>query len=272
MGTIIDVRDPGLAGARFFDCRASLADPDDGRKRFLENHIPGAIHADLNRDLSSPVQAGITGRHPLPARTDFISTVSGWGLTSDSIVVAYDDDTGAFAARLWWLMRWLGHENAFVLDGGLVAWVTAGRHLTSEISAPAASVYHAAEPLTRQVVAEEVSRWRGLLIDARDPIRFRGEVEPIDPVAGHIPGAVNRPFLDNLDGGQFRPPGQLRSQFTALGANTSHTACYCGSGVTAAHNILAIVHGGLPEPALYAGSWSEWITDPERPVARGAAP
>ncbi len=276
MGTLISVDDQRLKSCRFFDCRTSLADPQYGEREFALGHIPRALFADLNVALSAPIIPGQTGRHPLPERTDFLRQVRAWGITEGDLVVVYDEDSGAFAARLWWMLRWLGHANVCVLDGGLRAWTDAGLALetTDGSDSPSAaragsgSTFEISSPLTRQLPADEVLNWSGLLLDARDPARFLGQTEPVDPVAGHIPGAINAPFADNLDDGRFRSPEELRERYEALGANQSSAiACYCGSGVTAAHNILALIHAGFDEPYLYPGSWSEWITDPDRPVA-----
>jgi len=185
-------------------------------------------------------------------------------------VVAYDDDNGAFASRLWWMFRWLGHEKIAVLNGGMDAWNKAGLKTTQEIAKPKPSNFQARPVLTKIINADEVLSHSGLLTDARDLPRFRGESEPIDPIAGHIPGATCLPFINNLQYGLFKPAAELRHMFQHAGINLdSQVTCYCGSGVTAAHNILALVHAGYKEPTLYAGSWSEWITDSQRPVATG---
>ncbi|MCB1694088.1 MAG: sulfurtransferase [Pseudomonadales bacterium] len=253
------------------DCRFSLADPAAGRRQFEQGHIPGAQYIDLDRDLSSPVMPGKTGRHPLPDRETFAETLGRFGITADSMVICYDEAAGPFAARCWWMLRWLGHPNAFVLDGGLKAWTESGQALTTEMSHRTPTLYVPSSPLTRVVSAEDLAEVSGSLLDARDQARFDGEVDPIDPVAGHIPGALCATFTANLhENSRMKPVAELRERFAALGVTTNgDVTCYCGSGVTAAHNILALVHAGYPEPALYPGSWSEWITDPARPVARG---
>lgn len=251
-----------------FDCRASLTDKLEGRRLFNEAHIPGAQYADLDQDLSGPVIAGKTGRHPLPPREDFLSTVRRWGVTQNARVLAYDDSSGAFAARLWWMFRWLGHADVAVLDGGFAAWKQHGYPVTDEVNSIPESGFVALEPLTRTVSADDVLNSQDPVIDARGEDRFRGDVEPVDPVAGHIPGAMCLPFSDNLnESGQFKDTTSLAGRFRNAGiSNDERTICYCGSGVSATHNILALVHSGFAEPALYPGSWSEWITDPDRPV------
>lgn len=256
-----------------FDCRYSLADPAAGRRAYEESHIPGAYFADMSRDLSTPHIPGKTGRHPLPAKADWIRKMQDWGLHPGIQVALYDDNGGASAARMWWMLQWAGHRNAAVLDGGLQSWTGSSHPVTREVPAPRprsnadySSQYSSAILLT----ADEIDPVNQLLIDARDPQRFRGEVEPIDPVAGHIPGAVNSPYSGNLNAaGAFRPADELRRKFANANSFDRIPVCYCGSGVTACHNILAMSAAGLPMPALYAGSWSEWITDPKRPVATG---
>lgn len=251
------------------DCRASLADPGAGRAAFEAGHLPGAVHLDLETDLSGPPVTNC-GRHPLPTDEALSATFSRIGLTRDNQLVAYDSDGGAFAARLWWLARYAGVECAAVLDGGLPAWQAAGYALETTESPPTPSAFgppvRALEVVTLDALAPEQRR----LVDARDAARYRGEVEPIDPRAGHIPGAVNHPFKANLDGdGRFLPPEALGARLTAaLGAPPdAETVHYCGSGVTACHNILAQVIAGFPTPILYAGSFSEWCRDPDRSVA-----
>jgi len=261
------------------DCRFSLSDPAHGRRAYQEAHIPGAVYAHLDEDLSGPIVAGRTGRHPLPDPDWLARKLSAWGIDHRTQVVAYDDAGGAFAARLWWLLGWLGHDAVAVLDGGWPRWVREGRPVRGGIETRPSRTFVARIRPERVVSADEVLQhlhdpcWR--LLDARAPERYRGEQEPIDPVAGHIPGAVNAPFAENLTPeGTFRLPEQLRQRFEALLGDVppERVICYCGSGVTAAHNLLAMAHAGLPGARLYAGSWSEWITDPRRPVARGAEP
>jgi thiosulfate/3-mercaptopyruvate sulfurtransferase len=261
-----DLASPDL---RALDCRAALDDLDFGQRVYRKGHIPGALFADLATDLSAPVVPGRTGRHPLPERDDLARRFGAWGITADTQIIAYDAGSGAFAARLWWLARWLGHQRVAVLDGGLQAWIDAGGGLeTGPGKPPPQTHFEAAEPLTRTVgpaaIVEDGAQL--VLIDARAPARFRGEHEPIDPVAGHIPGALSMNFEDNLnESGHWLPQTDLAARFAPL--RGSNVVAYCGSGVTACHNILGLVHAGFEEPALYPGSWSEWILDPTRPVA-----
>jgi len=253
-----------------FDCRFSLADEHYGAVAFTEDHIPSAQFADLNKQLSATIVPGKTGRHPLPTLDVFLRQVQSWGVTPDAQVVAYDDGNGAIAARLWWMFRWLGHESVAVLNGGIDAWRNAGFETTTETQAPEPSIFQSRLALTTSINANEMLSQPGVLTDARDLPRFNGEVDPIDPVAGHIPGATCMPFSNNLLDGLFKSRDELRQMFQGAGiSKDTPVTCYCGSGVTAAHNLLALVHAGYREPNLYAGSWSEWITDPERPVESG---
>ena len=253
------------------DCRASLTDPTAGPTAYADGHIPGALFADLATDLSGPLIPGVTGRHPLPDAGTLAATFGSWGVDAHTQVVAYDAGNGAYAARAWWLFRWLGHSAVAVLNGGLAAWLAEGYPVHSVAEHRAPTAFPVRETLTRVVsVAEVIDRRASMdLVDARAEARFRGEVEPIDPVAGHIPGARCLPFEGNLGSdGRFSSPELLRRRFEA-GLNTDkELVCYCGSGVTACHNILAMRYAGLPEAALYAGSFSEWIRDPARPVER----
>lgn len=266
----------GGADWRVFDCRCSLADPAAGRQAWLAGHVPGARHADLDRVLSAP-PGPTTGRHPLPGRRALADWFGSEGVDANTQIVAYDDIGGAFAARLWWLARWLGHEAVAVLDGGLAAWREAGGSLESgETPAPAPADFEAGEPLGGFLQAAETlaivrGQAEGVLADARAAPRYRGETEPLDPVAGHIPGARSLPHAGNLDErGRFLDPGRLRERFAALAAGDPRRVVhYCGSGVTACHNLLAMEHAGLAGSRLYAGSWSEWICDSARPVALG---
>jgi thiosulfate/3-mercaptopyruvate sulfurtransferase len=257
------------------DCRSTLGDRDAGQQRFLAGHLPGAQHAHLEDHLSDPPTAS-TGRHPLPDADRLARQFGAWGIDESVQVVAYDDAGGAYAARLWWLLRWLGHDAVAVLDGGWQAWVAEGRAVTTAARAPQARHFDAWLDDTRWLETHEVQALLGtsnaVLFDARGAPRFRGDEEPIDPVAGHIPGAINLPFTDNLGAdGRFKPVAELRARFAvALGTHAAEAAvCYCGSGVTACHNLLALEHAGLSGARLYAGSWSEWIRDPSRLVARG---
>ncbi len=260
-----------LDSALLLDCRARLGDADWGRKAYDAGHIPGALHADLDRDLAAPPGAG--GRHPLPDRALWQATLRGWGLNPGRQVVAYDDAGGAFAARCWWLLRWAGHAAAAVLDGGLPNWL---QHypdqLQTEIPAVQPSSFTLSPPLDPVVEADELLADlerpdAPLLVDARTRPRWAGLEEPIDPVAGHIPGALCLPFQENLDAnGCFKPPAALAERFAPVLAAPA-SICYCGSGVTAAHNLLALHIAGHTRSALYPESWSGWISDPRRPVA-----
>ena len=258
------------------DCRHRLADPAFGRAAYAESHIAGAVFADILDDLSGPVVPGKTGRHPLPAVATLEAKLSAWGIDRAVQVVVYDDRGGAMAARLWWLLRWLGHERVAVLDGGWPAWVAAGLPVRGGWETRKARRFLPALRPELLVDAETIARvrqdpgWR--VLDARAAERYRGENETIDPVAGRIPGAISAPYAENLrPDGRFKPAAALRERYTGLlgDVDAAHTACYCGSGVTAAHDLLALAHAGLGDGRLYAGSWSEWITDPRRPVAKG---
>ncbi|MDT8397696.1 MAG: sulfurtransferase [Pseudomonadales bacterium] len=257
------------------DCRFSLTDVCAGYKAWLDTHIPGAFHADVNLHLSAAHIPGITGRHPLPDQEQWRQQVQNWGITPTRQVVVYDDAGGAFAARMWWMLRWLGHENVAVLDGGWQAWNKQGLPVSTQLSTPAVNTKEMCgvrTPLTRLISADAIDGSKHLLLDARELPRFRGESETIDPVAGHIPGARCSPFSANLDAqGCFKTGAALREKFAAAGVTTDERdlVCYCGSGLTATHNILALKLAGFEEPLLYAGSWSDWITDPHRPRASG---
>ncbi|TYT25356.1 sulfurtransferase [Luteimonas viscosa] len=255
------------------DCRASLADPDAGERAHRAAHVPGALHAHLERDLSGPRRPG-QGRHPWPEPGTFNARLADWGISPATRVVAYDAGDGAFAARLWCLLRMLGHGAVAVLDGGWTRWLAADQPVEAGVPTPRRGAYSAAFDRSRLLDAEGSRRQLergGLLIDARAPERFRGEVEPIDPVAGHVPGAINRPYAANLSGGRFKPAPQLRAEFDALmgGRAPGEVVAMCGSGVTACHHLLAMEHAGLSGAKLYTGSWSGWIDDPARPVATG---
>jgi len=263
---------------RIFDCRFDLARPEAGRESYAAGHIPGATYADLNRDLSAP-QTAKSGRHPLPAPEDFAARLRAFGVNRDSAVVAYDDGNGMYASRLWWMLRWLGFDAVSVLDGGLRRWTALGlpTHTLVRVHRPGdflAQPRPAVAVDASQVLAESRSR-ESRLLDARAPERYRGEVEPIDTVAGHVPGAVNQPFAASLGAdGRFLPREELRALFARAldGVAPERTIAMCGSGVTACHLLLAMEHAGLEGARLYPGSWSEWSRDPARPVARGAAP
>jgi thiosulfate/3-mercaptopyruvate sulfurtransferase len=258
------------------DCRFSLMDTEAGRRAYRESHLPGARYAHLDEDLSGPITPS-TGRHPLPDPARSARKLGEWGIDDRTQVVAYDDMGGMLAAaRLWWLLRWLGHEAVAVLDGGISAWRQAGLPLTAELPVVQPTVFEARpdDRLWLTTARVQALPRLELLVDARAAARYRGEVEPIDPVAGHIPGAANLPTEDNLAAeGRFRPADELRARFAAVLGGRSPTAVVhnCGSGVTACHNLLAMEVAGLNGSRLYAGSWSEWIRDPNRPVATGAA-
>jgi thiosulfate/3-mercaptopyruvate sulfurtransferase len=268
----------GDARLRLFDCRFDLARPDDGRARYADEHLPGAVYADLNRDLSARPAPG-WGRHPLPAPEAFAATLRGWGVNRGSQVVAYDDGNGMYAARLWWMLRWLGHDAVAVLDGGLRRWLQLGLPLTDELPRPAPGDFAAIPRPSFTVDASEVlaagADASRRVLDARAAERYRGEVEPIDAVAGHVPGARNHPFALSLDThGRFLAPTELRATLaTSLdGVPADRAIAMCGSGVTACHLLLAMEQAGLTGARLYPGSWSEWCSDPSRPVRKGAAP
>jgi len=300
------------------DCRFDLADPDAGRRQHAQGHIPGARYVDLNRELSAPVTA-LSGRHPLPDPRDFARTASGWGIGPDTQVVVYDEANNGFAARAWWMLRWIGLRAVAVLDGGFAAWRRENGAIETMTSrarlggTPPARELPGGDPsgrgrsssdppcgdpsrgaslggtppardLPAQVHADwvlssaQIESWRrdpaSRVIDARAPARFAGATEPIDAVAGHVPGAINRPFSANLGpDGRLLPAAELREQWLALlgGTDPARVACMCGSGVTACQNLLALEVAGLSGAKLYAGSWSEWIRDPSRPVARDSA-
>jgi thiosulfate/3-mercaptopyruvate sulfurtransferase len=255
------------------DCRFSLLDPNAGENAYLTSHIPGAAYPHQERDLTDMSPHG-DGRHPWPPADMFTARLSRWGIEPTSQVVAYDDGDGAHAARLWFLLRMLGHEKVAVLDGGWARWTQLGLPVSSTPRAPAASHYRAVFDISRLFDANAVQAHLdngGMLVDARGAARFRGEEEPLDRVAGHVPGAVNRPYAMNLVDGRFKPPMQLADEYRALlGEHASdQVVMMCGSGVTACHNLLALERAGLKGAILYTGSWSGWITDPSRPVTTG---
>jgi thiosulfate/3-mercaptopyruvate sulfurtransferase len=269
---IANISQPNWA---IIDCRFSLADPDLGRQNYMEAHIPGAVYAHLDEDLCSPWIKGETGRHPLPDIEAFTEKVGDWGINSSSKVIAYDDAGGSMAAaRLWWLMRWLGHYSVAVLDGGWQSWLNTGEPVTSGQEERSSSMFIPRIKQRRLIETSEIlARLQDpdfRLLDSRDETRYKGEFEPIDPVAGHIPGALSFPHQEVLDEqGKFLPSEVLRQLFQPLLGDipAKDTAFYCGSGVTSAQNVLAMAYAGLGDARLYAGSWSEWITDPERPIA-----
>jgi thiosulfate/3-mercaptopyruvate sulfurtransferase len=255
------------------DCRHSLSDADAGERAYRLAHIPGASFMHMDRDLSG-AQTGRNGRHPLPEPAAVAAALGRVGIDGSKQVVAYDQNSGMWAARLWWLLRWLGHDAAAVLDGGFDKWNAEARPQTNK--RPARSVHTLAPRAPAAVVsASEILSHLDddsmFLLDARAPERYRGDIEPVDRVAGHIPGAHNRPYTENVTAqGVFKPAALLRAEFEALlGAAPPTTVVHhCGSGVTACHNILAMAVADLPGSQLYPGSWSEWISDPRRPVAR----
>ncbi|MFQ6023340.1 MAG: sulfurtransferase [Acidiferrobacterales bacterium] len=258
-----------------FDCRFNLNDVAAGQRTYVQGHIPNARYAHLDEDLSSPITP-TSGRHPLPDLEVLARKLGQWGVDEHKQVVVYDNMGGAIATRLWWLLRWFGHKTVALLDGGLPKWQREGRPVNTEEPKITPTVFQSRRDDSLWVntgFVEEVAEHGGyLLIDTRDVERFRGEVEPLDKVAGHIPGSANRPLQSNLDrSGCLLPPMDLRQQFIAelKGVGPERVIATCGSGVTACHNILAMEHAGLPGAKLYAGSWSEWIRDSKRPVATG---
>ena len=263
--------DPGW---KTIDCRFKLDDEGWGRKEYHAAHIPGAAYAHVNSDLSGPL-TGSNGRHPLPDPAALTKTLGRLGITRDIQVVVYDQDSGMFASRLWWLLRWMGHESVALLDGGFARWLGENRPTRSGEELPAARDFTGSPRPTMLADIDEVIKLMGrpeaLLLDARAPERYRGEIEPIDRVPGRIPGAVNYHFLRNLDErGTFKSADVLRHDFEkVLGTiPADHVVCYCGSGVTACQNLIALEHAGLHGARLYVGSWSEWASDPSRPVER----
>ena len=257
------------------DCRFDLADTSSGRRQYEASHVPGAVYADLDIDLAGE-KDGSNGRHPLPDPSQLRRVLDRLGIEHGKQVIVYDQDTGMYASRLWWLLRWMGFGAAAVLDGGFAKWTRENRAVKSGVEgntpgnfvgSPDAGAYVDADAVMQRMTSDE-----GCLLDARAPERYRGETEPLDRVAGHIPGALNHFYKNNLDpDGTFKSPEELRR---LLGDATGHTSpdqviCYCGSGVTACHNLLALEHAGLGGARLYAGSWSEWSSDPSRPIEVG---
>lgn len=277
---------------RVFDCSFDLMQPQAGRQQYLQAHIPGAVYANLDTDLSAkhgvPGAHGVVtasgadqpasgGRHPLPNREKFAAWLSSVGFSNDMQAVVYDRNNATFCGRLWWMLKWMGHEAVAVLDGGLPAWQASGGQVNSgEEPSHFQSIFFPGPEQARLVNAQTVlgrlNQAGQTVIDARAPARFRGEVEPLDPVAGHIPGALNRPISENMGpDGKFKPAGQLRTEFEALlaGRDPATVVHQCGSGASAVSNLIAMEIAGLGRASLYAGSWSDWCSDPSRPVARG---
>ncbi len=257
------------------DCRFDLTNTSAGEQAFNAGHIPGAVYAHLDRDLAAPITAN-TGRHPLPDPSEFATILSRWGVTKDTQVVAYDADNGMYAARLWWMLRWVGHAGVAVLDGGFKAWTAAGQPTSSASAQRSSTIFIARPDRSMWVDAPEVARAAqdpsSRVLDARAPERYQGVGETIDAVAGHVPGAVNHPFANSLSSdARFLSPEELRARFDASQATapSDRTIAMCGSGVTACHLLLAMEIAGKRGAKLYPGSWSEWIRDPSRGVARG---
>ena len=258
---------------RVVDCRFSLNEPEAGLQQYHDSHIPGAVFADLDKDMAAPAQNGM-GRHPLPNPVTFAKCLGRLGISKGTRVVAYDQASGALAARFWWLLRWLGHENVSLLDGGLARWVESGLPVESGEVDVEAAVFNARPNMdlvltTDDIVAAGDDREHLQLVDARDTERFDGIKEPIDPVAGHIPGALNVPFSESLnENGTWKGVEELRAMWEAVLGQSfgSSWSVMCGSGVTACHLVVSGLRAGLPEPRVYVGSWSEWITDPARAI------
>ncbi|KAF1016438.1 MAG: putative thiosulfate sulfurtransferase SseB [Stenotrophomonas maltophilia] len=274
---VVDARATASTAVRVVDARFALADAQAGSGQYAAGHLPGAVYADLNHDLSDLSRTG-HGRHPLPDSDAFAATVGRWGIAADTQAVVYDGSDGSMAAaRLWWLLRLLGHQRVAVLDGGFAAWQAAGLLVTTDVPAlPAQPAYPGRFDTTQLASADEVAarlkHAPGWLVDARAGERFRGEVEPLDPVAGHVPGAVNRPFALNVAEGRLRDPQQLRAELQGVmaGQPPERVVLMCGSGVTACHLLLAMESAGLSGARVYADSWSGWVSDSTRPVATGA--
>lgn len=272
--TFEHIDDPGW---RMIDCRFDLKDPSVGLQKYLAGHIPDAIYADLDKDLSSPVTF-TSGRHPLPDIEAISRKLGSWGVAVDTQVVVYDDAYGSYAARLWWILRWLGHQNVAVLDGGINHWLQSDLPLTTEIPSitPTKFVAKTNHDLVMDTKAMEtvIDSPELTIVDVRDPERFQGIQEPVDKIAGHIPGAINIPWKTNLDEtGLFLKPSQLAMQYEAIleKPGSENLVFMCGSGVTACHGLLALSALGHDDAKLYAGSWSEWIQNPDHPVASGTS-
>ena len=277
--TLIDVSQLGALVGRpevvILDCRFELAAPDAGAAAYAAGHIPGSQYAHLERDLSGPA-GPTTGRHPLPEPDRFAITLGRWGINANVQAICYDAGPGAYAARAWWMLRWLGHEAVAVLNGGFAAGQAAGMAVETHVRRRDPRLYVPHLQAQRSLATTDIVKLQAQggmqLVDARSADRFAGQNENVDPVAGHVPGARNRPFTANLGpDGRFLPEQALREQWEALlaGRPAADLVSMCGSGVTACHNLLALEHAGLPGGRLYAGSWSEWSRDPSRPVATG---
>lgn len=259
-----------------FDCRFLLKDPSGGRNMFNQGHLPGAKFADMDTDLSSPMTQ-TSGRHPLPDPNLFIEKLQIWGVNNNSQIICYDDVSGAFAARMWWLLHWVGHQDVAVLDGGIEKWREKGLPLEEDVHQRPRGIFtgkaNNAMWVDVNFVQSQLENGNINLLDARSAERFTAKDQETDPVPGHVPGAQNYPFAENLSQqGVFRSAAELKQRFTTIFAdNNKQIITMCGSGVTACHNLLAMAIAGLPMPPLYVGSWSEWIKDPDRPVATGGA-
>lgn len=263
-----------------FDCSFDLTKPDEGLAQFNKAHIPSARYLHLDADLSAkgPSQ-GLTasgGRHPLPTRETLAKRIGSWGIGPDTLVVVYDRNANMLSGRLWWMLKWCGHDKVVLLDGGWNAWLAAGGETESGRAAdPVPMAFDLSAPrvglVSAQDVLDQLGRPGQTLVDARATPRFKGEVEPLDPAAGHIPGALNRPFSDNFDAkGCYKSPETLRSEWRALlGNNPDGVVMHCGSGVSAVPNVVSMILAGMTTPALFAGSWSEWCADATRPIAKG---
>ena len=262
--------DPNLV---IVDTRHDLMNPSIGRDAYATGHIPGAIYLSIDDDLSG-AKTGKNGRHPLPTPEAFAVTLGAKGISNASKVVVYDQGSAMFVGRLWWMLRWLGHDSVYVLDGGIAKWVKEGRATDTVANSRPATLFTASTRDEMRVTAAQtqaaLATPQRRILDARAPERYRGEVEPVDPVAGHIPGAFNRPFPSNLRDGVFKPADELRAEFEALlaGRQPEELIHQCGSGVSALANMIAMEHAGLSGSKLYAGSWSEWCSDATRPIAK----
>jgi thiosulfate/3-mercaptopyruvate sulfurtransferase len=279
---LVQLKQSGSAHVVIVDCRHDLMDGEAGLRAFHAGHIPGAVFAHLDQHLSGEKwreDGSFQGRHPLPEQAALVENLRQLGIQQSGQVIAYDAQGGMFAARLWWLLRSIGYANVAVLDGGLPAWLAASQTLDTALSLPAPGDLQVATALTKQVELAQVvanlsasAADKYQVVDARAPDRFWGENESIDPVGGHIPGAVNRFFKDNLQAdGRFKTASQLREAWLAIIPSAAQSIMQCGSGVTACHNLLALEIAGLPGAALYPGSWSQWCADSTRPVATGPA-